>query len=147
MNALEHPRYVEEQQHLEQTLTNIRKLLDDAVPPLGYGGNRPTARELYKMNLLRIDELKQTQTNPYLARVDWCQDGSETNETLYIGRIAVPDAKIYSWASPLASDLYYNQTPKKARGTVLLRRLFEIERDTLRTIRDEFVHRSLVGEL
>lgn len=151
MKAQEHPFYIEEKSHLDDTydgteaqieaLTQTAKMSNEWSSP----GAIETKQQFF---FGRVDDYKQMLRNPYFGRVDWKRDGEEA-EVFYVGLKSFPNLHIYAWADAsgqrptLIGDLFYKRTTERETGTLLLKRSFSIENRSLQTISDDVVHDSL----
>ncbi len=94
----------------------------------------------------RIDHYRQALDSPYFARIDFTEQGFESSpaERIYIGLFTVQDEDsyepyVYDWRTPIASLFYryetgpveYQAPSGTIRGTVSLKRQFEIKESTL----------------
>lgn len=110
----------------------------------------------------RLNQLKQLKDSPYFGRIDFQEEGEET-ETIYIGRASLMDENeenflVYDWRAPIAS-MYYDYGPGPAQyetlegtitGEVALKRQYIIEKgilkgmfDTGLTIGDHLLQKAL----
>jgi DNA helicase-2/ATP-dependent DNA helicase PcrA len=150
MKAKEHPHYTEEKQHLNETISFIDAKL--ARSDVRYGSDPWSTVVLTRMFRTETDKLRQARQEPYFGRVDWLRDDDTRSETFYIGKHLVQDddpskTYVYSWAGTLAGDLYYQRRSKHEAGKLLLKRTFQIDRDELTSISDEYVDDSLADQL
>ena len=146
MSEQNHPYYESVQSHLADTISYIDTQLDDLDPPIAYGGNRYSHRQLNRENLARIDRLKESRQEAYTARIDW-DDADDGVQTYYIGKFAILDRKIYSWASPFGERLYHNPTDHYADGTVRLILNVGLSGERLHSLYNYYVHPSLERQL
>lgn len=113
-----------------------------------------------KQNILRLEKLIKA---PYFARIDFCFDGEDEVEQIYIGRTALTERiskqiHVYDWRSPIAGVFYrfmtgrafYDAPAGRIEGDVRLKRQYEIQNsvleyffDTDRNINDEFLRQML----
>lgn len=140
MEAQKHPEYEEEKRYLEETVEHIEGKLDHSdFSPNNYG-DKPSNRSIREVHFERINKLKEARHTPYFGRVDWSPQGKDDEEKFYIGKVAIIDRKVYSWAQgTLAADLYYTGSSDHEEGTLQLKRTFGIEKGNLRTITDDHV--------
>lgn len=116
--------------------------------------------EEVERNILRLEKLIQT---PYFARIDFCFEGEEEYESIYIGRSSLKEEKthemiIYDWRSPIASvfyrfmtgEVYYDAPVGRIYGAVNQKRQYEIKDSKLEyffdadvQIMDEFLRKLL----
>lgn len=146
MSVQDHPYYEHISRHLTDTFAWIDKRLDDLDPPIAYGGDRYAHRALQKQNLEEIEKLRLSHQEPFSARID-LEDPTEGQETIYVGKVALPDRRIYSWASPLARRLYYR--PDETTDTEKVRLILNIAVDNgrLSEIYNQYVDASVEDEL
>ena len=146
MSVQDHPYYEQISRHLTDTLIRIDKRLDDLNPPIAYGGDRYSHRALQKQNLEEIEKLKLSRQEPFSARIDF-ESPDEGQETIYVGRVALLDCRIYSWASSLARRLYYR--PDDTTDTEKVRLILNITVDNGRLceIYNQYVDASVEDEL
>ncbi len=147
MRAKDHPEYNQERQHLEQTVQFAQEEVetwesyDDVL--LLKSIHDAQARDRIK----RIKKYKQVLKEPYFGRVDWHELESQSRDTFYIGKTAVPEKYIYSWRDNMVADLYYEGRTGREDGKLLLKRVFDIREHKLLAITDEFVDQSLTERL
>ena len=145
MRVEDHPEYVEESENLRRTYQFIHGLVQ-GFPKEFQGADNRGAQAVRALRLKRLAEYKEVETQPYFGRIDSRGNGSDATETLYIGRCLVEDQDgrilVASLASPVAEALYFGAASRERYGKLLLKRTFELQRDTLRAIRDEFVDPS-----
>lgn len=92
----------------------------------------------------KINCLENLIDSPYFARIDFCFEGEEVPEKIYIGRLSLSEEKnreiyIYDWRSLIASvfyqfmlgNAYYNAPCGKVNGEVALKRQYEIKNSKL----------------
>ncbi len=92
----------------------------------------------------KINCLENLIESPYFARIDFCFEGEEVPEKIYIGRLSLSEEKnreiyIYDWRSPIANvfyqfmlgNAYYNAPCGKVNGEVALKRQYEIKNSKL----------------
>jgi DNA helicase-2/ATP-dependent DNA helicase PcrA len=150
MKAQEHPHYIEEAEHLTETVefieTELRRLRDYnpwESTPFKYEGNA-----LFNYKKKNLEQLKNLQyDSPYFGRVDWLPADGDENDTFYVGKFEVRDMNVFSWADNLAADLYNEGRTKRERGKLLLKRTFDIDGRELVSISDEFVDPDFDGGL
>lgn len=140
---IDHPEYVQEKRHLDDTILYLYKELESLKEPITVqAADDRAARSARKTMVSRSNVLKEARRQPYFGRVDWQPIGCQSPEEFYIGKLALPDAGIYSWADNMVAELYYTQATWREHGDLMLKRTFEIAGDTLHAIRDEYVHPS-----
>jgi DNA helicase II / ATP-dependent DNA helicase PcrA len=138
MDMRENPNYAEEKAHLEEIVQYLEAQL--AVPVEGYGANEWASVVLEGMNRKARRELEDIRAKPYFGRVDWLKHGKAACEVLYVGPKRLSNTQVYSWADNLAGDLYYGRETGREVGSLLLKRTFEIAKDDLKSIRDEYIN-------
>lgn len=79
--------------------------------------NQSTHRHASK----RLSTLRRMQENPYFGRIDFIEDGTSTQEQIYIGISSLSDFDgeeflIYDWRAPISS-IYYDYQPGPAKYT------------------------------
>ncbi len=92
----------------------------------------------------KINCLENLIESPYFARIDFCFEGEEVPEKIYIGRSSLSEEKsreiyIYDWRSPIASvfyqfmlgNAYYSAPCGRVNGEVALKRQYEIKNSKL----------------
>ncbi len=92
----------------------------------------------------KINCLENLIESPYFARIDFCFEGEEVPEKIYIGRLSLSEEKsreiyIYDWRSPIASvfyqfmlgNAYYSAPCGRVNGEVALKRQYEIKNSKL----------------
>lgn len=115
--------------------------------------------------MLKIRRLEKLLNSPYFARIDFCFEGEETAEKVYIGRTALmekgaTEIYVYDWRSPIASvfyrfmtgEAYYDAPNGRIEGEVERKRQYEIKEgnllyffDTNVSISDEIL-KQLLGK-
>lgn len=113
----------------------------------------------------RIRSLERMEQSAYFARIDFCAEGKERHEILYIGRGTLMDSiersfYIYDWRSPIASLFYrfetgnafYDAPAGRITGNISLKRQYEIKKGSFEyffdsdvQIADEFLRKMLSG--
>lgn len=90
--------------------------------------------------LLKLEKLKEI---PYFGRMDFCEEGYDLEEQIYIGTTTFFDAKgdilVYDWRAPVSSMFYdhglrqasYNSPAGTIRGEITLKRQYKITGDQL----------------
>ncbi len=92
----------------------------------------------------KINCLENLIESLYFARIDFCFEGEEVPEKIYIGRSSLSEEKsreiyIYDWRSPIASvfyqfmlgNAYYSAPCGRVNGEVALKRQYEIKNSKL----------------
>src|SRR5438445_1953787 len=103
-----HPdQYPEEVQYLADTVAFI----DDEIRRLNECGPatapyKETAAEIQRLDDKKLEGYLTIRPRPYLARLDFLQDGRTRPDKRYIGTINVP-RRVISWTTPIAEQLYY----------------------------------------
>lgn len=106
---------------------------------------RETSRSHAERNLQTLTKLEKT---PYFARIDFHEEGEDSDETIYIGLASFTDRPdhflVYDWRAPISS-IYYDgglgnisyQTPDGVQEVdVKLKRQFQIADGVIVTIYD-----------
>lgn len=113
----------------------------------------------------KIGRLEKLLKSPYFARIDFCFEGEEEPEKVYIGRTALMEKGameiyVYDWRSPIASvfyrfmtgEAYYDAPNGRIEGNVERKRQYEIKDgrliyffDTNVSISDEIL-KQLLGK-
>lgn len=128
---------------------------------------QPLANNIYAVESAadKIRLLKLLLQSAYFARIDFCAEGEEGYEMLYIGRGTLMDELerrfcIYDWRSPIASLFYrfetghafYDAPGGRITGNIGLKRQYEIKNGVFEyffdadvQIADEFLRRMLSG--
>lgn len=160
MSQTAHPAYSEEKARLDQTLSIVSQEQALAEEELlnaqaelsharAYDPDKLPVREmLYAKALSQVRTLKLSAKKPYFTRVDFAEDGAES-ETFYIGKYGVTETKslksvIIDWRAPLANLYYSGQLGRvnytapdgKVEGELTLKRQFDISDGELRSIFD-----------
>jgi DNA helicase II / ATP-dependent DNA helicase PcrA len=146
MSAHDHPYYEHIQQHLAEAVAYIDKELKSLDPPISYGGDRYAQRQLQRQNLEKIEQFKESRQEAYTARIDW-EDATDGSDTFYIGKFAMPDRQIYSWASPLGERLYFDPGHPHKDGVVRLILNLGVRGHQLQSIHNQYVDPQLEGPL
>ncbi|WP_158299492.1 RNA polymerase recycling motor HelD [Paenibacillus antri] len=117
----------------------------------------------YRLAQGRSEHLQRLLSNPYFARFDFRETGSETDEPIYLGTMSIADEEtheviVYDWRAPVAGMYYdygpgpasYDAPDGKVTGEMTLKRQFVIRGgkllaafDTGVTIGDEMLQRML----
>lgn len=117
----------------------------------------------YDETMRKIHRLNNLIKCPYFARIDFCFEGDEIPEQIYIGKTSLTGEKaveiyVYDWRSPIASVFYrfmteeafYDAPAGRITGRVELKRQYEIRDsrllyffDTDRSINDEILKQLL----
>lgn len=92
----------------------------------------------------KIRRLEKLLDSPYFARIDFCFEGEEEAEKVYIGRTSLMEKGaleiyVYDWRSPIASvfyrfmtgEAYYDAPNGRIEGTVERKRQYEIKKGSL----------------
>jgi DNA helicase-2/ATP-dependent DNA helicase PcrA len=111
----------------------------------------------------RVKNLSKSLSKPYFARVDFREDGNETLQKLYIGKMSLLKDKdneplIIDWRAPIANlyyegrigDAFYECQEGNVKGQINLKRQYTIEQAELKemydidiTTNDDFLQASL----
>ncbi len=148
MEAQNHPAYIEEQAHLDDTINTLEEEKNKSLKPPEVEMYAPpdTIRIFSNEAARRVKDIKAALRYLYFGRVDWKPEGGEKADHFYIG-ISPLYPYILAWQDTLASELYYNQQTKRESGELLLVRTYRIEDRTLLEIEDNFSDPSVSGEL
>ena len=161
MSLFAHPAYNEEKAHLEKTLSIVSKeqaLSQDELlhaqaelsHARAYDPDKLPVREmLYAKALSQVKTLKLSAEKPYFTRIDFRENGRNTEETFYIGKYGVTETKslkniVVDWRAPLANLYYSGQLGRvnytapdgKVEGELSLKRQFDISGGVLNSIFD-----------
>lgn len=148
MTAQTHPDYTQEAKKLKNTYQYIQTFIAKNKEPItSQAANNQTAVALSQIKLEELGKMKQAQQEPYFGRVDVLFEGEGQSEPLYVGKLAIPDQNVFSWADTIAADYYYGQDSEKSDGNLTLKRTFVLTRDQLESIVDEFIDRALDKKL
>ena len=92
----------------------------------------------------KIRRLEKLLDSPYFARIDFCFEGEEEAEKVFIGRTSLMEKGaleiyVYDWRSPIASvfyrfmtgEAYYDAPNGRIEGTVERKRQYEIKKGSL----------------
>ncbi|MEC0302215.1 RNA polymerase recycling motor HelD [Terribacillus saccharophilus] len=96
-----------------------------------------------------VKTLDRLQRNPYFGRIDFREEGAESDEEIYVGLASLMDEKeedflIYDWRAPISS-MYYDFSPGgasyetiegKIQGDMTLKRQFIIRNGKLEALFD-----------
>lgn len=113
----------------------------------------------------KIQQLERLKKSAYFARIDFCTEGKELYENIYIGRGMLSadigkEIHIFDWRSPIASlfyrfetgNAYYDAPDGRIAGVIGLKRQYEIKKgifeyffDADVQIADEFLRKMLSG--
>ncbi len=168
MPVEEHPAYPEERERLDYTLgyvertlehTTVRKSqVDKDAQRARRGFNNEGSQEFTDMLVnaaiqpgleLKVRNLEAARSKPYFARMDFKEQGKDSAEKLYLGKLSLPREEdqhliIVDWRAPIA-NLYYEgrlgeasyQCPEgKIAGDLELKRQFIIDDGKLGEIYD-----------
>lgn len=143
MKAQDHPQYTEESEHLADSYefisSEIQRLMDYNPSKTLNIKNQVNAE--YDRKNRRLKELRSMNLDdPYFARIDWQTDTNDEPEKFYIGHVAEPSLRVYSWKDTMPGELYYTSETSREKGELLLKRAFEIDEQKLASIIDEYVH-------
>ena len=155
-----HPAYPLERAHLDETLSVIKteQLLSEeellnAQAELSHAraydpDKLPVREMLYAKALSQVKTLKLSAKKPYFTRIDFQEDGSES-ETFYIGKYGVTETRslksvVIDWRAPIANLYYSGQLGRvnytapdgKVEGDLTLKRQFDIADGNLNSIFD-----------
>ena len=155
-----HPAFLAEKARLDETLAVITKEqalseeeLINAQAELSHAraydpDKLPVREMLYAKALSQVKTLKLSSQKPYFTRIDFEEDGSES-ETFYIGKYGVTETKtlksvVVDWRAPIANLYYSGQLGRvnytapdgKVEGNLTLKRQFDISDGVLNSIFD-----------
>ena len=162
----EHPDYLQEKQHLEDTIATIEELetiLADLLnQKVSYGSvatgfeqqDRVVEEFLRQGRSGELAQLQSAEGKPYFGRYDFLKKGSSEMETYYIGRVGINEFRkcdhlgnqyVIDWRSPVGHGFYNIEDGKTSfttpggfvTGNVRLKRQFEIEYGKMIHIADE----------
>ncbi len=129
---LQHPDWVREEAHLNNTLSLVahalkdsnasKKNIDSEVQRLTETGDPDSSIDYVDLSVnlliqgsleLKLRNLLEASSKPYFARIDFIEDGTDILQPIYIGKMVLireEDMKpvIIDWRSPIAS-LYYEE--------------------------------------
>lgn len=124
-DILNHPDYSNEVVHLEETINEMRKTIDELENEsrerrskqriLAREKDSESARDLNNYNLIQKDSTKKIHNilsaleSPYFGRVDFKDDNSIEFQSYYIGKVGFNQGSKYGvidWRMPVASVFY-----------------------------------------
>jgi DNA helicase-2/ATP-dependent DNA helicase PcrA len=166
MPVTNHPDYQVEKNHLEETMEWIEEekgfleeyeiILKERLKEIRKSVNTLTDerlianQQLYSIATKDIESLDKSKESPYFGRIDFQENRSEEKETIYIGKYGLHDRDrevpvVVDWRAPVA-DIYYsghsNEVSYKSpsgeiKGTMFLKRRYEIHGGELKEIFDD----------
>jgi len=173
VSAQEHPAYQEEKANLQYTLQRVndeakfitgrnKELHSEIARSKGKEGMDSAYRFAcinLQHNISHLSTLDLVKEQAYFARLDFCEEGSTDNETIYLGKLGFvsrenSEVVIVDWREPIAT-LYYGgtegTTSYEAPGgivdcEVFLKRQMEIERDVIKRLVDAQISAALHGD-
>ncbi|MFZ5644127.1 MAG: RNA polymerase recycling motor HelD [Bacillota bacterium] len=169
MPLKEHPAYDQELKRLSHTKKNIENFIvniqknkevykeniREAFVNLDYLDSSQsyisilTNAKFLELDSSHLDELQKSRKRPYFGRIDFKDHNSDRAESLYIGKVSLPDKEnkkilILDWRAPIA-NVYYEgrlgevsyQTPRGSiSGELVLKRQYAINEGKLENILD-----------
>ncbi len=166
MPLTNHPDYLVEKQHLEETiewiegekgfLEEYEELLKERLKEIRKSVRSLTDerlianQQLYGIASKDIESLNKSKESPYFGRIDFQENRREERETIYIGKYGIHDRDkevpvVVDWRAPIA-DIYYSghshevsyKSPAgEIKGTMFLKRRYEIGEGELKEIFDD----------
>ena len=148
------------QQNLDKNIAQEQSLKEDIHTLLEtYGAKDVEALSLIDNTQLMYETVKRDRSRlekarkkPYFGRIDFYDEDSKKDESLYIGRVGISkniiDKVVIDWRAPVASVYYENavgpcgytvQNEKTYAIDLLMKRTYEIENDTLKDFYDSDV--------
>lgn len=148
------------QQNLDKNIAQEQSLKEDIHTLLEtYGAKDVEALSLIDNTQLMYETVKRDRSRlekarkkPYFGRIDFYDEDSKKDEALYIGRVGISkniiDKVVIDWRAPVASVYYENavgpceytvQNEKTYAIDLLMKRIYEIENDTLKDFYDSDV--------
>lgn len=140
MKAELHPEFSIENKKLVQVVDYLDRQIQGLTDKPALAADNVAARTVRQINLKRLGNYKEAQSEPYFGRVDWRPTENGDVETFYIGKHAIQDREVYEWRGTLAADIYYQGYSDKEQGTLLLKRTFGFDVGDLREIVDDSKH-------
>ena len=173
MSVQEHPAFKEEERTLAATLLRVdqesafltvrnQELLLEIARSQGKEGMDSAYRFAcisLENNTNHFAILDIIKDQAYFARLDFCEEGSSENETIYLGKIGfisreTSEVVIVDWREPIAT-LYYGGTEGTStyeapvgvvECEVSLKRQMEIENDLIKRIVDTQISAAIYGD-
>ncbi|KXG75486.1 RNA polymerase recycling motor HelD [Thermotalea metallivorans] len=166
MQAENHPDYIGEKEHLEETirwiegeqkfLEGYETILKDRLREIRKTVKTLTDerlianQQLYQMASRDIEHLKRSRNHPYFGRIDFQEARRDDVEIIYIGKYGLHDRDreipvVVDWRAPIA-DIYYSGHSREVayrapsgevKGQMHLKRRYEIEGGELKEIYDD----------
>ncbi len=138
---------------------------DNAVQLSQYYQPLAIGTKAVESSVKKIQLLERLLSSAYFARIDFCEEGNEEYEKIYIGRGMLSSGTektihIFDWRSPISSLFYrfetgiaYYDTPDgRVAGDIALKRQYEIKKGVFEyyfdadvQIADEFLRKMLSG--
>jgi len=165
----QHPDFELEKKHLAATIALMHQIIadlnsdiDDRFLHIKQAISIKDQISAYVHRMLRSDnsekiqDIENAMANPYFARVDFCEDGTEQFNSFYIGRCKVAklqieapeDILVFDWRDPIATIFYESYGGRaeyevlgryRYSGDVSLKRQYKIEGGVLKAIVDNYV--------
>lgn len=139
------PLFQEEQRYLDGTIELINHRLNEVNNLPNAGVDRSTRRALQRHFADSSDNLKNSLQLPYFGRIDFKQETSQSNESLYIGKFSLADGndklRVINWSTP-AGALFYSRRLGRiedhslGKGEVKLIRNITIRNQQIKDIHD-----------
>jgi DNA helicase II / ATP-dependent DNA helicase PcrA len=150
MEAKKHPSYVHEKSQLAATLKALQAYIEKNTPVVGLAADQRTAHIVYEVKDELLQRAKDAQKYAYFGRVDWCPANRNERERFYVGSVSFgpfDDIQIFSWADTMVGDLYYSYRTDRENGTLFLVRNFEIDKDHLNSISDQYLEPKMADQV
>lgn len=165
----EHPDYVLEKKHLDDTLKEMNAIIISLEADIDKRAQQMRVSIEHKDkisayvhsmmkndNLEKIYDIQEALDSPYFGRVDFREDNTENYESFYIGRVkisrldilTIQDILVFDWRDPVATIFYecedgrasYNVLDRyHYSGDVNLKRQYKIVEGTLQKISDDYI--------
>jgi DNA helicase-2/ATP-dependent DNA helicase PcrA len=157
IDASRHPDYIEELDHLKNTLHSLKKFLSENpydVDPDKYwevyaGADETTSKVLHLQAIQNWEKYRRIQDSPYFGRINFAQDG-RGEEIFYIGKrgFDLNGIQVIDWRAPVSRVFYqqlnnghnrvsYLSVSGQISGDLFLKRHLTIEVQKLVKISDE----------
>lgn len=147
MKAENHPEFQIEEGHLNKTLGALEAKLDRIAKSDRHGGDAHAHNALVDLAIAEYEQLQQARNVPYFGRIDFAEF-SRPRVSHYIGTVGFEHdgCMVIEWRAPIATLFYQNRSGRTAytspdglvRGTLSLKRSFEIKVRQLLSITDQF---------
>lgn len=170
-----HPDWDYEQQHLQQTIEEMKQIIQDLdqdmdarVQKIGQSLTIKDEVSAYVHSLMKSDnaakiyDIERALGTPYFGRVDFREDGAAEFEKFYIGRTKVTrvditsaeDILVFDWRDPVSTIFYECQGGRATyevldrytyTGAVRLKRQFKIEDGQLLAMSDDNILNTIMA--